>query len=97
MFEEGFWTHPLVETAGYFSVGAVVGTERVEVEVEDPADAPMREAALDRALRGEVVLPGAPGYEEARTIWNAMIDRRPGLILQCADTDDIVAAVMRLL
>ena len=33
--------------------------------------------ALSASLRGSVCLPGEPGYDEARTIWNAMIDRRP--------------------
>ena len=31
-------------------------------------------------LRGELCLPGDSGYDEARTIWNGMIDRRPGLV-----------------
>jgi FAD/FMN-containing dehydrogenase len=43
---------------------------------------------LDRVL-----LPGAPGYDEARTIWNAMIDRRPGLIIRCGSTADVVEGV----
>ena len=43
---------------------------------------------LDRVL-----LPGAPGYDEARTIWNAMIDRRPGLIIRCGSSADVVEGV----
>jgi FAD/FMN-containing dehydrogenase len=49
--------------------------------------------ALGGAMRGEVVLPGAPGYDEARTIWNAMIDRRPALVARCRGTADVVHAV----
>ncbi|WP_264675843.1 FAD-binding oxidoreductase [Dactylosporangium fulvum] len=36
---------------------------------------------------------GDPGYDEARTIWNAMVDRRPELIVRASGTDDVVAAV----
>ncbi len=42
---------------------------------------------------GTLLTPDSPGYDEARTIWNAMIDRRPGLIVQCADAKDVARAV----
>ena len=48
---------------------------------------------LRDALRGELVLPGDTAYEEARSVWNGMIDRRPGLIARCAGTSDVIAAV----
>jgi FAD/FMN-containing dehydrogenase len=54
-------------------------------------------AALARELRpsfsGELLWAGEAGYDAARTIWNAMIDRRPGLIARCATADDVSAAV----
>jgi hypothetical protein len=50
-------------------------------------------AALRGRLRGTLLQPGDDGYDEARTIWNAMIDRRPALIVRCTGTDDVVAAV----
>ena len=49
--------------------------------------------ALSSAVRGEVLTPASPGYDPARVIWNAMIDRRPGLIVRCANADDVVQAV----
>jgi FAD/FMN-containing dehydrogenase len=49
--------------------------------------------AFRESLRGEVLLPGDKGYDAARTIWNAMIDRRPSLIARCADSGDVVASV----
>ena len=45
------------------------------------------------SLRGQLILPGQPGYEEARKVFNAMIDRRPGLIVRCAGVADVIAAV----
>jgi FAD/FMN-containing dehydrogenase len=44
-------------------------------------------------LTGSLLTPESPGYDEARTIWNAMIDRRPGLIVRCATAEDVARAV----
>jgi FAD/FMN-containing dehydrogenase len=45
------------------------------------------------AFRGALLRPGEAGYDDARQIWNAMIDRRPALIARCTGTADVVAAV----
>jgi len=45
------------------------------------------------AVRGQVCLEGSPGYDEARTIWNAMIDRHPDVVIRCAGTADVIQAV----
>src|SRR5262249_58972098 len=50
-------------------------------------------AALRSKLRGTVALPGEDGYDAARTIWNAMIDRRPGLVVRCLGAADVINAV----
>ncbi|HET8526224.1 MAG TPA: FAD-binding oxidoreductase [Actinomycetota bacterium] len=42
---------------------------------------------------GRLFEPSSADYDEARTIWNGAIDRRPGLIARCADASDVVAAV----
>jgi len=42
---------------------------------------------------GVLLEPGAAAYDDARALFNAMIDRRPALIAQCASTEDVVAAV----
>ena len=49
--------------------------------------------ALRSRMRGPVLLPGDTGYDEARRIWNGMIDRWPALILRCAGAADVVQAV----
>jgi FAD/FMN-containing dehydrogenase len=44
-------------------------------------------------LRGEVIEPTDPGYDEARKVYNGMIDRKPRLIAKCADVADVIASV----
>ena len=46
-----------------------------------------------QALRGRVITRGDADYDEARAVYNGMIDKRPLLIARCADTSDIIAAV----
>ena len=45
------------------------------------------------ALSGQLMLPEHPSYNEARKVWNAMIDRRPALIVRCAGTADVIKSV----
>jgi len=49
--------------------------------------------ALRASLRGTLCMPGEPGYDAARTIWNAMIDRRPAAIVRAAGAADVIQAV----
>lgn len=49
--------------------------------------------ALAAQLRGSALHANTAGYDDARRIWNAMIDRRPGLIVRCAGAADVVSAV----
>ncbi len=44
-------------------------------------------------LRGELLGPRSPGYDEERALWNGMIDRRPGLIVKCAGAADVIRSV----
>jgi FAD/FMN-containing dehydrogenase len=49
--------------------------------------------ALRGKMRGTVALPGEDGYDAARTIWNAMVDRRPAVVARCASAADVIEAV----
>jgi len=48
---------------------------------------------LKDQVTGQVVLPGDPRYDEVRKIWNAMINRRPAVIVQCTTSDDVPRAI----
>ncbi|MGW6909885.1 FAD-binding oxidoreductase [Streptomyces sp. NPDC054940] len=48
---------------------------------------------LREGLRGPVITPRDPGYDEARSIYNAMIDRRPAALAQCVDVADVRAVL----
>lgn len=61
--------------------GAAVAVPAAEVE------------ALADQLAGALIAPADPGYDEARAVWNGMIDKRPGLIARCTGAADVTAAV----
>ncbi len=48
---------------------------------------------LQETLRGHVITPSDSEFDDARTIYNAMIDKHPGLITQCANVADVIVAV----
>jgi FAD/FMN-containing dehydrogenase len=50
-------------------------------------------SALADRLSGELLVPGDPGYDDARRVWNAMVDRFPQVIVRCATEGDVVEAV----
>ena len=68
----------------------------VTFETADGGRAALASEALDSLrsrLRGALCLPGEPGYEQARTIWNAMIDRHPAAIVRAAGAADVMRTV----
>jgi FAD/FMN-containing dehydrogenase len=48
---------------------------------------------LRRRTAGAVVVPGDPDYDEARAVWNAMIDRHPSAVVRAVDVDDVVSTI----
>src|SRR5919198_546757 len=61
----------------------------------EAAAPPISEQAveLSERMRGEVIGTHDPGYDEARKLYNAMIDKRPRIIARCVDAGDVIAAV----
>jgi hypothetical protein len=49
--------------------------------------------ALQARLRGPLLHPGEAGYDDARKVFNGLIDRRPALIARCVGAADVIAAV----
>jgi FAD/FMN-containing dehydrogenase len=67
-----------------------------EVAMETRPAAALEEPAIQdfkATLRGELIRPGDETYDRERVLHNAMIDRRPGLIVRCAGTADVMSAV----
>ena len=56
-----------------------------------PATAPYEDLAA--TVRGDVISPRGPGYDEARAVYNAMIDKRPAAIVRCRDVADVITCV----
>ncbi len=50
-------------------------------------------AELERSVRGELVRPQDPSYDEHRAVWNGSTDRSPGVIVRCTGVADVIAAV----
>jgi FAD/FMN-containing dehydrogenase len=68
----------------------------LRVITSDGGEAILKSTAVQSfadSLRGRLVQPGNGEYDEARRVWNGMIDRRPALIARCAGAGDVMAAV----
>jgi FAD binding domain/Berberine and berberine like len=49
--------------------------------------------SLKKSLQGPVIMPGEGGYDQSRSVWNAMIDRRPAFIVRCLGVADVIMCV----
>jgi FAD/FMN-containing dehydrogenase len=68
----------------------------VRAKTTDDREIDLTESTLDSLrmrLRGPVLVAGDAGYDESRTVWNAMIDRKPALVARCLGTADVIACV----
>jgi len=53
----------------------------------------MNQESLAKSIQGDLLVHGDPGFDAARAVWNAMVDRRPRLIVRCRSVADVQAAV----
>jgi FAD/FMN-containing dehydrogenase len=68
----------------------------VRVTTKSGADGVLEEPVVEtlkKQLRGELLRPGDDAYDNARKVWNGMIDRRPALIARCVGVGDVAACV----
>ncbi len=68
----------------------------LRVAMSSGGDASLRNwvvEGLGAGLDGELLRAGDAGYEDARRVWNGMIDKRPALIARCASVEDVIRAV----
>src|SRR5690242_11191035 len=73
-----------------------MGGDTITIKKGDGGSTELASATLDAfkaGLRGALLSSASPGYDDARSIWNAMIDRRPALIARCSGTADVAHAV----
>ena len=61
--------------------------------VQNPTGMELDYAGLASSVRGQIIDPGSPAYDEARRTYNAMIDRYPALIVRAADDSDVISTV----
>jgi hypothetical protein len=64
--------------------------EEPDGETDKPSETAVR---LEARLRGEIVRPGDNDYDQARRVWNAVLDRRPALIVRPRQVADVIEAV----
>ena len=68
----------------------------LQVKTRSNGDVTLEEGTIQKfkeSLRGELIRSVDPGYDDARSIWNAMIERRPALIARCLGVADVLTCV----
>jgi FAD/FMN-containing dehydrogenase len=68
----------------------------LQVKTRENGNVTLKEDTIRKfkeSLRGELILASDPGHDDARSIWNAMIDRRPALVARCLGVADVATCV----
>ena len=79
-------------------IGAQKETLMDALRLQDKTDSePSQQASdisqLGQRIRGALVIPDDPGYDQARRVWNGMVDKRPAAVIYCVDSEDVITAV----
>ena len=77
-------TEPALDAGSHSSVRPTAGSTPISQTAV---------SALRKRIRGAVLTAADEGYDAARQVWNAMIDRKPGVIARCADASDVQTVV----
>lgn len=75
------------------STSPATGAGSSHGEIDSEMRKRVTEQLIARKFKGEIVGPDHAEYTERRTIWNAMVDKKPGLMVRCTCTEDVRAAV----
>lgn len=68
----------------------------MKVKSMDGSEIDLKQDIVDNLklrLKGQVLISGDVGFEESRTVWNGMIDKKPAIVVRCLGTADIIACV----
>lgn len=74
-------------------VNKVLRGRWVRAEGQDVTKTKTLISGMRTAFKGQLIEPGAGDYDEARKVWNGLVDRRPALIARCTDVADVIAAL----
>ena len=81
--------------AGRRALASIPSDEEDAVAITHEEPDQLVDLTLRSAFRGALITPAEYGYDEARAVYNGMIDRRPALIARCVDVADVIAIVDR--
>ena len=68
----------------------------MKVKTMDGGEVDLKQEILDNLklrLKGQVITSADAGFEDSRTVWNGMIDKKPALIVRCLGTADVIACI----
>lgn len=68
----------------------------MKVKTMDGGEVDLKQEILDNLklrLKGQVLTSGDAGFEESRTVWNAMIDKKPSIVIRCLGTADVISCI----
>lgn len=68
----------------------------MKVKTINGSDVDLKQEILDNfkmQIKGHVLFPGENGYEDSRSLWNAMVENKPGMVVRCLGTADVISSI----